>query len=158
LGEYPSTGLGFAQGQDASNYLRGSLRIVLDDNYIPPSPLREVATNRSIDELAPKDPHAAEMAQIREALEAIRKRVTPRLSVPQSVKNDISALRLVIEQNIGHLDGEEFDILAAEASDEQRSWAENLRKQSESKQSARASDADPWASDSPGGYSDEPPF
>jgi hypothetical protein len=94
--------------------LRESLRIVLADNYEPPSPLRDVATNRSIDELAPKDPHAAEMAQIYEALEEIRKKVTPRASVPQSVKNDIAVLRHVITSNVGYLDEPDFGLLLAE--------------------------------------------
>ncbi len=158
LGEYPSTGLGWMQGQDASNSLRESLRIVLEDNYVVPSPLREVATNRSIDQLAPKDPHAAEMAQIHEALEDIRKRVTPRVSVPQSIKNDISALRFVLENNVGYLEGPEFDILAEESSTEQKKWVEDLRKIWQSKQPAKT-DSDPWASkSSTSAYSDEPPF
>ena len=160
LGEYPSTGLGWVQGQDASKSLRDSLRIVLDDNYVAPSPLREVATNRSIDQLANKDPHAAEMAQIREALEDIRKRITPRVSTPQSVRNDVSALRSIVENNVGYLVELEIDELEAESSTEQKKWAESLRKIWESSQSPKvtATDSDPWATDGPGGYSDEPPF
>ncbi len=147
-----------AQGQDASNFLRESLRIVLDDNYAPPSPLREVATNRSIDELAPKDPHAAEMAQIREALDEIRKKVTPRLSVPQSVRDDIEILRLVLLANAGSLGQDDIDLLSG-SSAEQRRWVVDLREEWESKQPPKKKDnSDPWASDAPGGYSDEPPF
>ena len=155
LGEYSVNGrLEFVQGQTAKDSLRESLRIVLADNYEPPSPLRDVATNRSIDELAPKDPHAAEMAQIYEALEDIRKRVTLRVSVPQSVKNDIATLRQVVTNNVGYLDESDFDLLLAESSLEQQRWVETLRRQS--RQSAK--DADPWASDGPPGFSDEPPF
>jgi hypothetical protein len=159
LGEYPSTGLGFVQGQDASNHLRESLRIVLDDNYMPPSPLREVATSRSIDELAPKDPHAAEMAQIHEALEEIRKKITPRLSVPQSVKNDLAALRHVIKLNSGYFDESAFEYLMTDnTSAEQQQWAGDLYREWQSKRLAKDADPDPWASDASGGYSDEPPF
>jgi hypothetical protein len=157
LGEYSANGrLEFVQGQNAKDSLRESLSIVLADNYEPPSPLRDVATNRSIDELARKDPHAAEMAQVYEALEDIRKKVTPRVSVPQSVKNDIAALRRVITSNVGYLDQPDFDLLLAESSLEQQKWAQDLRTEWQSRQSA--GDADPWASQSTGGYSDEPPF
>ena len=43
LGEYPPGGLTYAQGDRAKNALQESLGIVLADNYVPPSPLREVA-------------------------------------------------------------------------------------------------------------------
>jgi hypothetical protein len=72
LGEYPSSGLTYANGEQAKFSLQESLKIVLADNYIPPSPLREVAANASVDQLAPENPLAAEMAQIRESLEEIR--------------------------------------------------------------------------------------
>jgi hypothetical protein len=159
LGEYPSTGLGFAQGQDASNLLRASLRIVLGDDYEPPSPLREVATNRSIDELAPRDPHAAEIAQIHEALEEIRKKVTPRSYIPQSVKEDISALRSVIEANISVLDPWSLDVLSeGKISEEQQKWVLELRRKSASAKPTKTTDDDPWATDGAAKYSDEPPF
>lgn len=76
LGEYPPGGLGHRQVTSAIASLRESLRIVLDDNYSPPSPLRDVATSRSIDQLAPENPLAAEMAQMRKALEGILYRLT----------------------------------------------------------------------------------
>jgi len=47
LGEYPPNGLTYAQGDRAKNALQESLRIVLADNYVPPSPLREVAATTS---------------------------------------------------------------------------------------------------------------
>jgi hypothetical protein len=82
LGEYPPSGLGHRQVKSAINSLRESLGIVLDDNYSPPSPLRDVAINRSIDQLAPENPLAAEMAQIRRTLEEILHRVPPPRSTP----------------------------------------------------------------------------
>jgi len=75
LGECPPTGLSFRQGQRAIASLRESLKIVLNENYTPRSPLREVAANRSVDRLAPDNPVAAEMAQVREALEDIRQKL-----------------------------------------------------------------------------------
>lgn len=163
LGEYPPTGLGLMQGQKAIDALRESLKIALDDNYAPPSPLREVAANRSVDQLAPENPLAAEMAQMRETLEEIRKRVTPRAFVPQVIKEDISVLRGVIAGNLASLDPWDLEALVGEkTSEEQRSWGAEIRKQWESKQTAKhtpkAPSEDPWASSSPGGYSDEPPF
>lgn len=47
LGEYPSSGLTYTQGEHIKNALQESLRIVLADNYVPPSPLPEVAANAS---------------------------------------------------------------------------------------------------------------
>jgi hypothetical protein len=79
LGEYPSTGLTYAQGEQAKTSLQTILKIVLSDNYEPPSPLREVAANASVDRLAPENPIAAEMAQIRESLEELRKQAIPQL-------------------------------------------------------------------------------
>jgi len=160
LGEYPASGLTYAQGEQAKASLQESLRIVLADGYSPPSPLREVAANRSVDQLAPENPIAAEMAQMREALEDIRKRVTPRNVIPRATRADLTSLRNVIERNIGSLDAEDFDMLITGAtSDEQDHLADNLRKNWSPKQQAEA-EADPWASDSSGGtkYSDEPPF
>lgn len=165
LGEYPPNGLGLMQGQKAIALLRESLNIVLDDNYAPPTPLREVAANRSVDQLAPENPLAAEMAQMRETLEDIRRRIVPRAFIPQSVKEDIATLRRVITENASGLTPWDFDTLSDKTSDEQQSWVKALREKWESSQpptrqkSTESKDADPWASDSnASGYSDEPPF
>jgi hypothetical protein len=155
LGEYPSGGLAFVQGQQAQASLRESLGIVLGEGYEPPSPLREVAANRSVDQLAPEDPVAAEMAQMREALEEIRKRVTPRTSVPRETRHDIAVLRNVIKQNIEDLDEEDLENLADDiTSSEQDAWTDGLRAEWDR---IRAKE-DPWAADAGGGASDEPPF
>lgn len=163
LGEYPPSGLGLMQGQKAIALLRESLRIVLEDDYAPPSPLREVAANRSVDQLAPDNPIAAEMAQMRESLEEIRKRVTPRAFVPSSLKADISALRHVLLTKASALDPWDFDLMMDEkTSDDQRAWVKEVREKWESSQQPKATkratptDEDPWATDA--GYSDEPPF
>lgn len=52
---------------------KGKSSFVLSDDYRPPSPLREVVANASVDDLTPENPVAAEMAQMRETLEEIRK-------------------------------------------------------------------------------------
>jgi len=72
LGDYPAGGLTARQGQRAHASLVESLKIVLRDGYTVRSPLQEVAANRSVDQLAPENPLAAEMAQMRQALEDIR--------------------------------------------------------------------------------------
>jgi hypothetical protein len=159
LGEYPASGLSYAQGEQAQKDLRKGLEMVLADGYSSPSPLREVAANRSVDELAPENPIAAEMAQMRETLEDIRKTVTPRSVIPQHVLADISALRDVVARNIRHLDDEDLEMLSnAHTSRAQDDWTANLRQALHAKQ-AKVAD-DPWASDTSGGdgFSDEPPF
>jgi hypothetical protein len=163
LGEYPPNGLGLIQGQKAINLLRESLRIVLDDNYAPATPLREVAANRSVDQLAPENPLAAEMAQMRETLEEIRSKIIPRSFIPQSVKEDISILRGLLLDNISHLTPWDIESLTNEkTSKDQQAWTKTIREKWESSQQSKRSkpeDTDPWTSDSnAGGYSDEPPF
>jgi hypothetical protein len=131
LGEYQPSGLTYAQGEQAKNSLEESLKIVLDEEYSPPSPLREVAANRSIDQLAPENPLAAEMAQIRETLEAIRKRVMSRALAaslpPRAARPDITALRTVIEGYVSQLDGRDFETLSAEGTSSDHSrWVAAL--------------------------------
>jgi hypothetical protein len=158
LGEYPAGGLGYVQGQQAKASLQESLGIVLADDYSPPSPLREVAANRSVDQLAPENPVAAEMAQMRETLEEIRKRVIPRVSIPRGMREDIAVLRSVLARNVGLLDEEDFDMLVTGAtSSEQDNWRDELRSES---QQTKANADDPFAPDAGGGdgFSDEPPF
>jgi hypothetical protein len=172
LGEYPSSGLAYVQGEQAKAYLQESLRIVLAADYSPPSPLREVAANASVDQLAPENPVAAEMAQMREALEEIRKSVTPRTirSVPNSVKADLEALRSVVERNMSYLDDTDFDMLiTAETSRQQDDWAGKLqirwaresgRSSSQAGSRRGSPQDDPWATESTdsNSLSDEPPF
>jgi hypothetical protein len=160
LGEYLSTGLRHAQGEEAKASLHQSLGIVLADDYSPPSPLREVAANRSVDELAPDDPVAAEMAQIRETLEDIRGKVTPRAVVPPDFRADLAALREVVEQHIIHLDEEDFERLSTfDTSTRQDHWTTGLRQRWASEKPVRKVADDPWASESPPqGTTDEPPF
>lgn len=158
LGEYLPTGLGLRQGQRAISRLKESLRIVLQDDYVPPSPLRDLAVNRSVDQLASNDPLAAEVAQMRETLEDIRQTVTPRTYVPPPLKEDISVLREFIAENVKISDPRTFDMLQNDkSSTEQKTWVRTLRKQWNAIQAAKKVE-DPWASDNGGGYSDEPPF
>jgi hypothetical protein len=128
LGEYLSSGLTFAQGEAAKVSLQNSLRIVLGDDYIPPSPLRGVAAYQSVDKLAPENPVAAEMARMRETLDEIRKRVAGRtVAASRVTQRTIDALRTVIDRNINCLDEEDFEILSGEAlSEAQYTWAGEL--------------------------------
>jgi hypothetical protein len=82
LGEYPSSGLTYAQGERAKVSLQESLNIVLADNYVPPSPLRELAANASLDQLAPENPIAAELTQIRKSLEEVQQTLVSRSWAP----------------------------------------------------------------------------
>jgi hypothetical protein len=164
IGEYPPSGLSYVQGEQAKESLAECLRIVLAEGYIPPSPLREVAANRSVDELAPADPLAAEMSQIREGIEDIRKRLPRRTAaLAPAMVADLSVLRRTIERNIGFLDESDFEVLlGSETSSAQDRWTQKLRGDWEKYHSSTAAtkssaSSDPWA-DNSGGYSDEPPF
>ena len=128
LGEYAEGGLTYAQGEQAKVALQQSLEIVLAEGYQPPSPLREVAANRSVDQLAPENPLAAEMAQMRQTLEEIRQRLAPRQLVPGYLVADVEALRSVIDLNLGVLDERDFATLTAgSTSPAHDKWVEELR-------------------------------
>jgi hypothetical protein len=160
LGEYPPTGLTYVQGESAKASLQQSLAIVLAADYVPPSPMRDIAASRSIDDLAPESPLAAlaaEMAQFRESLEDVRRRVTPRTVIPSDLHADIEAMREVLARNVGYLDDDDFTALTSEAtSSQQGKWAHMLRRDYQRKST---SSDDPWSAEpSDTGFSDEPPF
>jgi hypothetical protein len=159
LGEYPPSGLAYVQGERAKASLQESLRIVRGEHYSPPSPLREVAANRSVDQLAPEDPVAREMAQMRETLEEIRKNVRPRTVSTLGMRHDIAVLRAIIKRNLGYLDEQDFqDLIDEGTSPEHDSWTEKLEEEWRKSHPPK----DPWADDDAGsggdGASDEPPF
>jgi hypothetical protein len=160
LGEYPVNGLTYAQGEQAKSALQESLGIILSDGYLPPSPLREVAANRSVDDLAPKDPIAAEMAQIRETLEEIRKKLqTPQQPVSQVTRTaDIAALREVLRRHVRQLDEEDLEMLATgETSPGQDDWTGVLRKEWLAKRLDRSHADESWPSSrTKGDSADEP--
>lgn len=154
LGDCPPSGLPVGQAMEAKRRLQESLKIVLEDGYVPPTPLRGAAANLSIDRLAPKNPVAAELAQMRESLEEIRKSVSPRA---RSIEIEDAALRRVIEGSLRLLTEADFDTLAeAGTSRRHRIWVSTLKNRW-LKTKRDPWDNDPWASDSVG-YSDEPPF
>jgi hypothetical protein len=110
LGDYPPDGLSMRQGQRAIASLSESLKIVLAESYTPRSPLREVAANRSVDQLAPENPLAAEMAQMRKTLEDIWQRMTLERNGPEKYVRAISSL----EQDRDRLERRVDDLRAFE--------------------------------------------
>jgi len=177
LGEYLAAGLTYAQGESAKASLVESLGVVLADGYLPPSPLKEIAASRSVDQLAPDNPLAAEMTQIRESVEDIRRRMAPSRIVPGWVSADIKALRSVVSRNRIVLDARDIEMLTTgHTSNSQDNWVKDLAKEIGvedilAEGAAGASPADPWgaavpASDpwktvpTPKGvaYEEEPPF
>lgn len=148
LGEYPPSGLAYAQGERAKSSLAESLKIVLSDGYVPPSPLREAATNRSVDDLAPEDPIAAELAAMRETLEEIHKNVmTPSGQLPPEIRANLRALRTVINRKRPHLDESDFATLSGpEMSSGQNRWTKSLEMEWR-RERFREPAEDPWATD-----------
>jgi hypothetical protein len=124
--------------------------------------LREVAANRSVDQLAPSNPVAAEMAQMRATLEEIRSKIIPRpIPVPRSLRADLAALRNVVERNIPVLDAKDFEMLSATGTSASHDdWVQTLEVEWKKQQSPSDQEDDPWLSDSTGGpkFTDEPPF
>jgi len=71
LGEYISSGLTYDQGEEAKRGLVETLGVVLSADYIPPSPLREVAETRSVDDLVPDNSLTTEIADLRNVVDRI---------------------------------------------------------------------------------------
>lgn len=159
LGAWSDVGLTYAQGELAKRSLIESLKVVLADGYLPPSPLRDLAANRSLDELAPDNPVAAELAQMRETLEEIRVRMVPRApSVPLSIREDLRVLREAVERNVGALEDWEMDELTTEiTSTAHDRWLAELRAKAAAASLPELS-SDPWASPPSASPTDEPPF
>ncbi len=179
LGDYAPSGLTYAQGEAAKASLAESLRVVLAPGYRPPSPLRELAANRSLDDLAPDNPIAAELSQMRAALEDVSRmredvqkllqRPQPNYVVPTSMRAEVAAMKSVVEGLAPLLSPSDFEALAGgkETSKSHKEWVQHLRALGQ-----RGAETDPWAdapvapdpwADAPvtksgGGWSDEPPF
>lgn len=128
LGEYPPEGLGYVQGQKASSYLRESLRIVLAANYKPPSPLRDVAANRSVED----------------DISALRNAIVRNLGSLDSVDFDLLIKESRSSEQVNW------------AKDLHKAWESRQPTNGSDLDPWEASD--PWATDYAGGYSDEPPF
>jgi hypothetical protein len=158
LGEYAGA-LTVTQAEETKPQLRQALKVVMNDAFIPSSLVAEVATARSIDELAPDNPMASEIAAIRESLDEIRNLVArPRRIVPANLQAESRAMRKLLEDTVGtgHLTAQHIrDVDLAETSTKFDEWLQNLNERIE----------DPWATPRvSGGWgsnpadAEEPPF
>jgi hypothetical protein len=153
LGEYREV-LGVPQAEEAKASLRKALEVVLDSGYRPASPLTEAAASRSLDELAPENPVAAELGAIREALEEVRQNVAPRSVLPASTRAEIASMRSMIESLVseGRITEEDLAALIDEStSDAFDNWVDARKFQAEKVRNSR-----PRSKSSQ--FSDEPPF
>lgn len=159
LGKYEGS-LSVQQAEDAKRELRRTLEVVLADDYQPASLVSEVASARSLDQLAPGDPIASELASIRETLEELRPAVTrPRIAIPPSVQADRDQMRAIIERAVESKRLSQEDLAQADQSETSPgfdNWISHLAALVE------RSMPDPWAPPKPmaapaSGY-DEPPF
>ncbi len=71
IGEIPLTGIPAAIVERCQDFLREALSVVLADSYSPSSPVMEAAGSQSLDKLAPSNPVASELAQVRHLLESL---------------------------------------------------------------------------------------
>jgi len=165
LGPYYENGLTYVQGENAKKGLIASLRIVLQDGYVPPSSVREAAGVQSLDELAPSNPVAAELRQMRETVEGMDRRIA-RLTGsasrhPATVSGrsaaDIAAmldtLSWVATQDV---DGDElYDrLITLDTSGSHDVWVKETLPGVTEEREQLAADGAPWDDESRG----EPPF
>lgn len=61
--------LGVAEAEKAKKKLRESIHVVLGDDYVPSSLVSEAAGSRSLQDLAPDNPIATELAHVRSGVE-----------------------------------------------------------------------------------------
>lgn len=91
LGEYREA-LSVPQAEEAKEQLTRVLEVVLASNYKPSSPLVDVAASRSLDQLAPENPLASELAAIRAVVEEMRRELSSvRKSIARSLADVISS-------------------------------------------------------------------
>lgn len=159
MGVYPDTGLAYAQGEEAKKALIASLEIVLADGFVPPSPLREIAGSQSLDALAPENPLASEIGQIRETLEEIKGALRPRAIVPRGVREDMSALKDAIEAVIrsGDLDPDVIrpHLVTQTTTPDHDRWADSTLYDLAPKAADQAAE-DPWGSPAPANPVEDP--
>jgi hypothetical protein len=107
IGAYVEGGLTYAQGESAKASLDASLRVVLAEGYVAPTPLREVAGTQSLDALAPENPLASEIGQIKETLDEVRAMVRATRSpnrLPITIQHDIEVMRQFIASMMIEMD------------------------------------------------------
>jgi len=174
LGEYPESGLPVAKVESTKKILNEALDIVLAEGFDVPTPLKEVAGARSLDALAPNDPVAAELAQMRELLEDVRAKVTPRRVVPASMQHDFNALRDFMKDFVmdGVLTAQDLSpLITPETSEQFDAWVRDLQehapvanKQPNDPWSSQPTSAPPWTTPATtsnfgsSAPSEEPPF
>lgn len=74
--------LGVADAEKAKKKLRDSVRVVLADDYAPSSLVSEAAGSRSLQDLAPDNPIATELAFVRQGVEQLLRGMSPRPARP----------------------------------------------------------------------------
>jgi hypothetical protein len=154
LGNYAETGLTMPQGEEAKKKLRTALEIVVAEDYVPPTPLREVAGTQRLDEMAPDNPLVSELETVRELCEQILKRVIPRRILPTGVREDIDVMRRLIETLVaeGVLEPEAIVRLTSdECSKSQTEWVRDVLVPTaqQLRQKAAAQRHDHWGSPTP---------
>jgi hypothetical protein len=160
IGEYREV-LGVPQAEEAKTNLQKALEVVLSPGYEPASPLAEAAANRSLDELAPENPVAAELSAIREALEEVRKNIRPRSVTPPSTRAQIDSMRGIIETLVseGRIAEEELEGLVNDNTPQSfDDWVEARKYEAREKQASWTPRAASRAASSGGQFNDEPPF
>lgn len=152
LGSYAENGLTYVQGETAQKALVASLEIVLADGYVAPSSVREAAGTQSLDQLAPSNPIAAELSQIRESVESLEELVKRQMSNGSS--HDSQVMMEFIEWMVNHekvSPDSLFELLIGDTTSPSHDhWVRRLAK-TRNRTQERLAAVDPWATD-------EPPF
>ena len=122
--------------------------VVLADGYVPPSSVREAAGAQSLDQLAPSNPIAAELSQIREAVESLEELIKRQIS--NGSNHDSQVMMDFIEWMVAHdmvSQDSLIDLLVSNTSSAAHDqWVRRLAKGRIRSHEPRTA-VDPWAAD-----------
>jgi hypothetical protein len=119
--------------EEAKKELRSVLEVVLDDDYKAENLITAVASSRSLDALAPRNPLASEIAALRDLGERTHQAIQALLAKPSSPTNspDFLALRRFVEYlaSSGTISLEDSaDLITHDSSAQFDAWVAKLQK------------------------------
>jgi hypothetical protein len=160
LGEYQGR-LPVAQAEEGKANLRKALEVVLSDDYEPTSPVVEAASSQSLDELAPENPIAAELAAIRETVDEIRKTVRPRAVTPPTTRAQLDSMKQLVEALVadGRVEDTELEAMVTDSTPESfDNWVEARKYEAREIQRKTTRSSGTTSVPQGGQFNDEPPF
>lgn len=131
--------IGASDADAAKKALTEALEVVLADHYEPTNLVIEAASARSMDDLAPTDPFASELAVMRETLDEVHGmvRAARDLQKDRSNQHDLLSLRALVEEKVKDLalvENELESLIGTETSERHDAWVRKMLELRETKE------------------------